>query len=97
MFFEWDPDKALTNELTHGVSFREASTIFDDSFAETYFDLGHSDDEDRFITIGFTHERRLIFVAHTERGDNLRLISARLVTRRERKQYEKNRGEDEYR
>ncbi|MGH7310821.1 MAG: BrnT family toxin, partial [Candidatus Rokuibacteriota bacterium] len=76
------------NSSKHGVSFDEASTVFGDPLAGTIVDPRHSGDEPRFVTIGLSMGRRLIIVAHTERGDRIRIISARRATRRERKTYE---------
>lgn len=92
MEFEWDPDKADVNVDKHGVSFPEAAAIFGDPLAITYFDPQHSDDEDRFLTFGHSTDGRLLVVSHTDRGDRIRIISARETTRRERKQYEEGRG-----
>jgi uncharacterized protein len=86
--FEWDERKAEKNLKKHGVSFEEASTVFGDPLALTIPDPLHSDEEDRFITLGESHQRRLIVVVFTERGDKIRIISARVATRRERKDYE---------
>jgi uncharacterized protein len=86
--FEWDPAKAALNLAKHGVSFDEASTVFGDPLAGTIFDPQHSGEEPRFITIGLSTRRRLITVAHTERHDGIRIISARRATRRERRRYE---------
>lgn len=88
MEFEWDPRKAQTNQQKHGVSFAEAATVFGDDFAITVPDPDHSETEDRFITIGWSNRRRLLMVAHTERNDRIRMISARELTQIERKQYE---------
>lgn len=88
MHFEWDPAKAAQNLSKHGVSFDEASTVFGDPLAGTILDPRHSDDEPRFVTIGLSRSRRLIIVAHTEREDRIRIISARRATRRERRTYE---------
>ena len=73
----------------HGVSFTEAGTIFGDEFAITVSDPDHSDKEDRYITIGWSDHRRLLIVAHTDRGDRIRIIRARELTKAERKEYEK--------
>ena len=86
--FEWDPEKARANERKHGVSFDEAATAFGDPLSVTIPDPDHSDDEDRFILLGSTYRGRLLVVVHTERGDNIRIISARLATRTERYAYE---------
>lgn len=85
--FKWSPEKAASNLTKHGVSFAEASTVFDDPLSITVFDPDHSADEDRFIIIGASHAGRLLMVAHTERGDTIRIISARPLTRAERKAY----------
>jgi uncharacterized DUF497 family protein len=85
MEFEWDPDKAARNLARHGVSFHEAATVFGDSLAITYFDPDHSEEEDRFLTFGHSSSGQLLVVSHTDRGDHIRVISARRATRRERK------------
>jgi uncharacterized DUF497 family protein len=89
MQFEWDPDKADRNLVKHGVSFHEAATVFGDPLAVTYFDPDHSEAEDRFLTFGHSNTGELLVVSHTDRDDRTRIISARRVTRRERKTYEK--------
>ncbi len=86
--FEWDPDKAESNLRKHGVSFHEAGTAFGDPLSITFYDPDHSEDEDRYITIGRSTESRLMTVSHTDRGDNIRIISPRRASRRERKLYE---------
>ena len=88
MQFEWDPAKAARNLATHGVSFDEASTVFGDPLAGTILDPQHSGHELRFITVGLSASQRLIIVAHAERDDRIRIISARRTTRRERRKYE---------
>jgi len=88
MDFEWDPRKAEINLRKHGVSFTEAGTVFGDDLAITVPDPDHSDDEDRFITLGWSNRRRLLMVSHTDRGDHIRIISARELTNAERKEYE---------
>ena len=88
MDFEWDEAKAQTNERKHGVTFTEAETVFGDPLAITGSDPLHADDEDRFLTMGRSVPGRLLVVSHTDRGDVIRIISARGVTRRERKDYE---------
>jgi len=88
--FEWDEDKARTNLDKHGVNFEEASTVFGDPLSITIPDPAHSQAEDRWIILGHSHRSQLLVVVHTERGDNLRIISARRASRRERKQYEEN-------
>ena len=88
MDFEWNPRKAEINLRKHGVSFPEAGTVFGDDLAVTVPDPDHSDDEARFITIGWSNRRRLLMVSHIDRGDRNRIISARELTRAERKAYE---------
>ena len=88
MEFEWDPRKAKINLRKHGVSFTEAGTIFGYELAITVSDPDHSSDEDRFITIGWSDRRRLLIVSHTDRGNRIRIISARELTKAERKEYE---------
>lgn len=88
MDFEWDDAKAETNLRKHGVSFPEASTVFADPLALTGYDPRHSDDEDRYLTMGLSADGRLLVVSHTDRGDAVRIISAREATRAERKDYE---------
>jgi len=83
MEFQWDPEKAARNLLKHGVSFHEAAAIFGDPLAATYFDPDHSDDENRFLTFGQSPQGRLLLVSHTDRGDQVRIISARPATPRE--------------
>lgn len=88
MVVEWDPGKAAANLRKHGVSFEEAATVFRDSLSATAADPDHSVDEDRYVTFGMSARGRLLVVAHTERGEKIRLISARLATKRERIIYE---------
>jgi uncharacterized protein len=87
--FEWDPEKARANLRKHGVSFVEAGTVFGDPLSICVFDPDHSSDEERYITIGTSRQGRAIMIAHAERGNRIRVISARELTRAERKQYEK--------
>jgi hypothetical protein len=88
LLFEWDPGKARRNLRMHGVSFDEASTAFRDPLSKTIDDPLHSEDEARFVLLGLSHRNRLLVVVHTERGDRIRLISARLATNTERVRYE---------
>jgi len=88
MDFVWSRAKAVANERKHGVTFAEAITVFGDSLSLTGFDPDHSDDEDRFITMGDSASGRLLVVVHSDRDDRVRIISAREATRRERKDYE---------
>lgn len=80
--------KAETNLTKHGVSFHEAATVFGDTLSSTFYDPDYSVDEDRYITIGTSSNRRLLIVSHTDRDDRIRIISARKTTRSERKIYE---------
>ena len=86
--FEWDPAKAAANYRKHRVRFEEAATAFGDPRSITIPDPDHSVGEDRFILIGRSQLSRVLVVVHLERGARLRLISARLATRRERQRYE---------
>lgn len=88
MKFQWNPDKANSNLQKHSVSFEKAVTIFGDQLAVTIADPDHSIGELRMITIGQSKLQRLLLVCHTEREGELRLISARLATRQERRSYE---------
>ena len=90
LLFEWDPNKAKEDLEIHGVSFDEASTAFRDTLSLAIYGPLHSEEEDRFVFIGNSHKDRLLVVVHTERGDNIRLISARRASKKERKQYEEN-------
>lgn len=86
--FEWDEKKARTNATKHGVGFEEAATVFADPLSLTIHDPAHSQTEERFVLLGKSHTGKLLVVCHTERGDNLRIISARHANQRERKNYE---------
>jgi uncharacterized DUF497 family protein len=85
---EWDPAKARVNRLKHGVTFEEAATVFTDPLSSTIFDPLHSETEDRFIILGQSVQRRLLVVVHTDRGNTIRIISARVANSHERKTYE---------
>ncbi len=85
--FEWDPQKAAANAHKHGVSFGEASTIFADTKAITKHDAKNSINEDRYVTIGLSAWGRLVLVAHTDRGEVIRLISASRPSRKEAREY----------
>lgn len=91
MDFVWNVDKAIANERKHGVSFGEAAGVFDDPLSLTGYDPDHSVDEDRFVTVGLSAVGRLLVVAHADRIDAVRIISARPATRRERRDYEDGR------
>ena len=88
MKFEWDSQKADSNFKKHAVSFQEAASVLGDTLSITYPDPDHSARERRFITVGTSRSGRLLIVAHTDRGDNIRIISARKTTRKERRYYE---------
>lgn len=88
MEFEWDPEKSKSNLRQHGVSFEEAATVFYDALSITVPDPDHSFDETRYVIVGVSHEGRLLIVSHADRGDRIRIISARELTRDERSAYE---------
>lgn len=87
--FSWDPRKARENERKHRIGFAEAATAFGDPISITIPDLSHSSAERRFVLIGQSDTQRLLVVIHAEqRESEIRLISARLATRHERRAYE---------
>lgn len=86
--FEWDATKALENIRKHGVTFEEASSAFFDPLSLTVSDSEHSDVEERFVLIGLSNTRKVLVVVHLDFGDKLRIISARVASRRERREYE---------
>ena len=88
MEFEWDDEKAASNITKHGVSFHEAATVFGDPLAVTFLDPDHAEEEDRFLTFGYSSEALLLVVSHADRGQFTHIISASRVTRKERKFYE---------
>ncbi|MBW4581309.1 MAG: BrnT family toxin [Tildeniella nuda ZEHNDER 1965/U140] len=92
MPFEWDKTKAQVNLEKHGVSFAEAETVFDDSLAVIFDDEWHSIGEKREIIIGHDRAQRLLLVCFTERAGTIRIISARLTTSKERRDYEEYRS-----
>lgn len=87
LIFEWDNNKARINILKHGISFEEASTLFADKNSVTIDDPAHSLGEKRSITMGFSVGKNMIVAVHTERAGTIRIISARLASRKEKKQY----------
>ncbi len=89
--FVWDRDKAAANLRKHGVDFHEAATAFGDPLSITIPDPEHSIGEERWLLVGQSVEGHLVVVAHTERGDEIRIINARPATRRERQTYEEDR------
>ena len=90
LLFEWDPNKARNNLIKHGISFDEASSVFQDPLSITINDPLHSDDEGRLVLIGCSCKKRLLVIVHTEQDDRVRIISARLATRTEGLHYEEN-------
>ena len=87
--FQWDPLKAAKNLAKHGVSFKEAESVFGDPLGRIRTDPRHSVEEERFVLLGVSRERRLLAVMFAERGEAIRIISARRATPRERRDYEK--------
>jgi hypothetical protein len=90
MQFVWDQNKAAINIAKHGVSFEEAATVFGDPLSNTYSDPAHSGTELRFIIIGMSDQGKMLVVAHTDDGEEVRIVSAREVTAGERKAYEED-------
>ena len=88
MQFEWDPEKAASNLAKHGVSFEEAATVFGDPLGRITGDPRHSEDEERFVLLGFSQQQSLLAVMFAERDEAIRIISARRATSRERRDYE---------
>jgi hypothetical protein len=89
--FEWDAEKAAANAAKHGVTFEEATTVFLDlDYLLTRDVVG----PERFVAIGMSSQARVLFVVHCERGQRLRIISARRATRREHEAYERRRESD---
>lgn len=89
MRFEWDAEKNRANFRKHGVRFEEAQTVFFDEEALVFDDPDHSDDEDRFLLLGFSALARVLVAVHClrDRGDTIRIISARKATKTEREAY----------
>ncbi len=88
MKFEWDENKAEKNQAKHSVLFDEAKTVFNDPYYVDFYDPDHSDEEYRYIIIGYSELHRLLIVSYIERKNVIRLISAREATKREREAYE---------
>ena len=88
LVFHWDETKARRNLRKHRISFEEACSAFGDPFSVTIQDPEHSRGEKRYILMGETFGHKLVVVAHTERGSDIRIISARLASKRERRAYE---------
>ena len=88
MEFHWDTKKAASNVRKHGVSFQEAGTVFGDPMALTFDDPDHSKAERRLLTLGVTRTAKFLIVSHTEEAGITRIISARQMTKHERRIYE---------
>lgn len=86
--FEWDPEKAISNVAKHGVASAEAQTVFADPLVVETPDPDHSLTEERFFALGMSYRGRLLVVAYPERGEHIRIISARNATRHEKRAYE---------
>lgn len=89
MDFEWDEEKASTNQKKHGISFTEASEVFNDEFSSCVSDPDHSYEEDRYLLFGVSSKNNYLVASFTEREDSIRIISARCMTNQERKAYER--------
>ncbi len=87
--FEWNENKSQGNSKKHGITFEEAKTVFNDTFAMTIDDPDHSEVEDRYIDIGISLKGRILVVWYTERNENIRIIGCRKATQPERKIYGK--------
>ena len=90
MRFAWNEKKAASNLVKHGVSFEEAVSVFGDPLSDTFPDLNHSLEEERFIIIGASESGKILVVAHTDDAELARIISAREATTGERKSYEQS-------
>ena len=86
--FRWNAAKARSNLRKHGVAFEEAASVFRDILSVTIADPLHSSDEERLVTVGRSSQNRTLVVVHLESEDTIRIISARLATPRERRDYE---------
>jgi len=89
---EWDPRKARQNLRKHSIDFSEASTVFADTLSITILDPDHSEDEERWLTMGLSIRQRLLVVVHTNKGEAIRIISARPANRLERRKYEEGKS-----
>ncbi len=88
MEFEWNPEKAAINQKKHGVSFREATAVFNDPLSVTFPDPNHSIGENRYVIIGMSGAGLLLVISHTDRRNRIRIISARKANRQEKMFYE---------
>jgi len=89
---EWDPRKARQNLRKHSIDFSEASTVFADTLSITIPDPDHSEEEERWLTMGLSIRQRLLVVVHTNKGEAIRIISARPANRLERRKYEEGKS-----
>lgn len=89
--FEWDSNKETENSKKHGVTFKEAETVFFDDYAVEFYDDEHSEWEDRFLLLGLSAKMRLLIVCHSYRENDaiIRIISARKATKNESKHYKR--------
>ena len=87
--FVWDKRKATSNQRKHGISFEEAATVFSDPLSLAIEDPDHSEEEDRYLMLGFSYRLRVLVVSHSLRknGSEIRIISARRATKKEQKVY----------
>jgi len=87
--FEWNIEKSKSNQKKHGISFKEAQSVFNDDFAIQFYDDKNSIEEDRFLLLGYSNKSKLLMICHCERssGETIRIISARKATKNERKHY----------
>ncbi|MCL2007588.1 MAG: BrnT family toxin [Treponema sp.] len=90
MNFEWDPKKDRINKKIHGISFSTAKFVFNDTERWERYDSSHSEEEDRWQTIGLVD--KVLFVVYTEQGDNIRIISARMADEKELRVYDGKRN-----
>lgn len=88
MTFEWDPEKAEANESKHGVTFEEASTAFYDRLGTAFPDRWHSVGEQRYVLLATSNQGRILTIGYTERGETIRIFTARESTRGEVREYE---------
>lgn len=91
--FQWDDDKARRNKIKHGISFETVALVFEDENRIERYDEEHSVDEDRWITVGKVGD--ILFVVYTERGKDIRLISARAADEDERREYDECNSSDD--
>ena len=86
--FQWDETKELANLRKHGVSFDEAASVFENPLAAIFSDPDHSQDELREILVGHSQRGRVLVISYTERGEEIRIVSARVASASERREYE---------